>query len=149
MATANAIRSIYDERMAVLDLTLSQASLLSYVAEFGPVNQTRAAEHLDQGRAVTGTHIDKLEERGLIERRPDPADRRVWLVAITPAGREVSKSIADLDVVLRSELRSGISRPERQALAGLLLRLQRNIAAARRPGANAVPHPQTPHGESS
>ena len=31
--------------------------------------------------------LDELQERGLIERRPDPADRRVRLLAITPAGR--------------------------------------------------------------
>lgn len=33
--------------------------------------------------------LDELQERGLITRRPDPSDRRVRLVAITPAGRRV------------------------------------------------------------
>jgi DNA-binding MarR family transcriptional regulator len=32
---------------------------------------------------------DRLEERGLIERRPDPSDRRVKLLALTPAGLAV------------------------------------------------------------
>ena len=73
MATANAIRAAYDERLSGLGLTLSLASLISYVADFGPVNQTRVAEHLGQGRAVTGTHIDRLESQGLVERLPDAA----------------------------------------------------------------------------
>ncbi|MGW4243770.1 MarR family winged helix-turn-helix transcriptional regulator [Nocardia sp. NPDC004722] len=33
--------------------------------------------------------LDDLQERGLIERRPDPADRRARLLALTPAGREL------------------------------------------------------------
>ena len=127
MATANAIRDEYDLRLAPLGLTLSTASLLSYIGEFGPVSQTRAAEHLGQGRAVTGTQVDKLESLGLVERRPDPADRRVWLVAITDAGRELATSISQVDEVFRAELRDGISRADRQTLAALLVRLHHNI----------------------
>ena len=128
MSTANAIRDAYDDRLAGLDLNLSTASLLSYVADYGPVTQTRVAEHLGQGRAVTGTHIDKLEARGLVERRPDPDDRRVWLIAITDAGHELCTAVTDVDQVLRSELRTGISRSERQALAHVLVRLQDNLS---------------------
>lgn len=127
MATANAIRAAYDDRLGNLGLTLSLASLLAYVADFGPVNQTRAAEHLGQGRAVTGTQIDRLEALGHVERRPDPDDRRVWLVAITPDGLELSTAIADVDRVLRAELRAGISRADRQTLAATLVRLQQNL----------------------
>lgn len=127
MATANAIRSAYDQRLAPLGLNLSQASLLAYICDYGPVNQTRAAEHLGQGRAVTGTHVDKLESLGCVERLPDPADRRVWLVAVTDTGRELAAGVAEVDGILRSELRAGISRADRQTLAGLLVRLQHNL----------------------
>jgi DNA-binding MarR family transcriptional regulator len=127
MSTANAIRAAYDERLAPLGLNLSVASLLAYICDYGPVSQTRAAEHLEQGRAVTGTHVDKLEIAGLVERQPDPSDRRVWLVAITAAGQELTGAIADVDRVLRAELRAGISRTERQQLANVLVRLQDNL----------------------
>ncbi len=133
MSAAAAIRNAYDCRLAPLGLNLSQASLLAYICDFGPVSQTRAAAHLSQGRAVTGTQIDKLEASGLVERQPDPADRRVWLVAATPAGRELHASVADVDAVLRRELRVGISREERQALAALLVRLQQNLQPATPP----------------
>ena len=130
MATADAIHSAYDRRLAPLNLNLTLASLLSYVSDFGPVSQTRVAEHLGQGRAVTGTHIDRLERDGLVERRPDPHDRRVWLVAITPAGTELAREVAEVDTVLRAELRHGIGREERQALAWVMTRLQQNLATA-------------------
>lgn len=127
MATANDIRAAFDERLSPLGLNLSLASLVSYVADFGPVNQTRVAEHLGQGRAVTGTQVDRLESMGYVERRPDPADRRVWLVAITSTGIELTESIAEVDRVLRAELRAGISRADRQTLAATLVRLQQNL----------------------
>ena len=135
MATANAIRTAYDDRLAQLGLNLSLASLLSYVGDFGPVNQTRVAEHLSQGRAVTGTQIDRLERDGLVERRPDPTDRRVWLVAITDAGIRTAEAIADVDRVLRAELRAGISRADRQTLAATLVRLQQNLRPSNPQGA--------------
>ena len=132
MTTADAIHRAYDERLEPIGLTLSTASLLAYVDEFGPVNQSRAAEHLGQGRASTGAQVDRLETLGLIVRQPDPADRRAWHLAITPAGRKRSRQLSEIDAVLRGELRHGISRDERQQLARLLIRLQENLAAAQR-----------------
>lgn len=142
MAAANAIRDAYDARLAPLGLTLSLSSLLAYVADFGPVSQTRAAEHLGQGRAVTGTQVDRLQELGLIERQPHPDDRRVWNVAITGAGRLKAAEVAEVDSILRAELRDGISRTERQQLANLLVRLQRNLAAAIERPTSPEQHPQ-------
>jgi DNA-binding MarR family transcriptional regulator len=53
----------------------------------------------------------------------------VWLVAATPAAKAVIERIDVIDRALRDQLRSGISRGERQALARTLLRLQRNLDA--------------------
>lgn len=130
VSTAGDIRALYDQRFASIDLTLSLASLLCYLDDFGPVTQTRAADHLRQGRAVTGNQIDRLEARGLIERLPDSTDRRVWLVRLTAEGRRLASAAVDIDVVVRRELRAGVSRAERQALANVLVRLQQNISAA-------------------
>ncbi len=130
VSTAGDLRALYDQRFAAIDLTLSLASLLCYLDDFGPVTQTRAADHLRQGRAVTGNQIDRLEARSLIERQPDSTDRRVWLVRLTPEGEQLAAAAVDIDVVVRRELRAGVSREERQALANVLVRLQRNISAA-------------------
>lgn len=132
IGAAQAIRDAYDTRLAPFGLTLSLASLLAYIAEFGPVNQTRAAEHLGQGRAATGAQVDRLQQLGLIERRTVPDDRRVWMLAVTDSGRRLARQVAEVDEVLRSELRAGISRAERQQLAAVLVRLQRNLAGAAR-----------------
>lgn len=128
MATARVIRRAYEIRLADLDLNLSQASLLAFLFEAGPITQSRLASRLGMGRAAAGLVIDALEERGLIERQTNPDDRRAWLIALRPDGVRVTEPIFEIDATLRSELRAGISHTERQQLAGLLLRLQTNLA---------------------
>jgi DNA-binding MarR family transcriptional regulator len=67
--------------------------------------------------------VDRLVERGLVERSPDPHDRRGVLVALTATGRRtVDGALADL---LRREqdLLSGLGRQERRQLLALLRRL--------------------------
>ena len=130
MATARLIREAFDARLKPLDLNLTQASLLAYVAEFGAITQTRLADQMGTRRAAMGAVIDGLERRGLAERHPDPADRRVWLVDITDDGRAMSTRIVEIDEVLRAELRHGIGREERQALSWVLTRLQHNLQSA-------------------
>jgi DNA-binding MarR family transcriptional regulator len=130
MATARALRQAFDRRFEALGLNLSQASVLAFLQEAGPQSQTSLARMLGIGRAAAGNVIDGLETRGLVERQPDPSDRRVWLVAPTAAGKDLAGPIHELDTVLRTELRAGISRAERQQLAQLLLRLQANLAGA-------------------
>jgi len=138
MATARLVREAFDARLEPLDLNLTQASLIGYVAEFGATTQTRLADHLGIGRAAIGSVIDRLESRGLVERQPDPDDRRVWRVDITTSGRSMSKRITDVDEVLRAELRHGIGREERQALSWVLTRLQQNLKSAIDPGATPL-----------
>ena len=147
MATARMVRDAFDSRLAALDLNLTQASLLGYVTEFGATTQTHLADHLGIGRAAIGSVIDQLQGRGLVERRPDPADRRVWLVAITESGRALAAEITEVDEELRAELRHGIGREERQALAWVMTRLQQNLRSAiNRSGTRSTTHTtHTPH----
>lgn len=127
MATSQAVRRAYDRRFAEIELNLSQASLLAYVDEQGALSQTRLAAAMGLGRAQTGTLVDGLERRGLLERQPDANDRRVWLVATTRQGSALVRRVHEIDEVLRAELRAGISRAERQQLAQLLERLRANV----------------------
>jgi MarR family transcriptional regulator for hemolysin len=129
MATARAIRQSYDQRFSDLDLNLSEASVLAYVAEHGALSQTQIAKSLGLGRAATGALIDVLEDRALVQRQTDPDDRRVWLVEITIAGKELLEEVYVRDQILRKQLRNGITRQERQQLAAVLVRLGNNLAS--------------------
>ncbi len=127
MATARLIREAYDEALTPLGLNLTSASLLAYVAENGAITQTALAERLGIGRAAAGTQVDRLEQRSLVCRRADDADRRVWLVTVTPEGDALSGQISAIDADVRHRLRAGIDRHERQLLASLLVRMQHNL----------------------
>lgn len=128
MATSRLIRRAYDHRLKEIDLNLSEACLLAYVAEHGPLTQTQVAECLGMGRAPAGTIADSLSRRDLMVRLPDATDRRVWLLSATTAGLLLAAEIADVDAKLRVELRQGLSRPDRQQLADTLVRLEENLA---------------------
>ena len=128
MSTARTLRLAYERRLAPLELNLSQASLLAFIHETEPLTQAQLAEALGLGRPATGSVIDSLERRGLVERLPDPKDRRAWRVAVTAAGERLAGPIAEVDAKLRRELRAGIPHAERQQLARVLLRLQANLS---------------------
>jgi DNA-binding MarR family transcriptional regulator len=129
MATSRAMRKGYDLWLSQLDLNLTEALLLAEVDARGPVSQSQLAERLGLGRPATGDVIDHLVRSGLVTRRADPTDRRVWLVAATEQGHTVAGQIADLDRQLRQRLREGIGKDERTQLAKTLLRLQANLGA--------------------
>ena len=127
MSLSRDIRRAYDLRLHELGLNLSEASTLAYTQESGPLMQADLARHLGIGRAAMGSLVDSLEQLELVERRPKPGDRRVWLVAVTPSGGEVVRQVLKIDEKLRAELRAGISRKERRELAQLLNRLRENM----------------------
>ena len=64
-----------------------------------PESQLALAQHLGVDRTVMTYLLDDLEGAGLIERRPDPADRRARRIVATTRGREL---LADLDQRLRA-----------------------------------------------
>ncbi len=127
MSLAREIRRAYDLCLAELDLNLSEASVLAYAQESGPLMQAELARRLGLGRAATGALIDSLERRGLVERQPKPGDRRVWMVSVTLDGDELVASVLKIDENVRSGLRAGISRKERRELTQLLVRLRVNV----------------------
>ncbi|WP_369033431.1 MULTISPECIES: MarR family winged helix-turn-helix transcriptional regulator [Streptomyces] len=76
---------------ATHDLTPLQAKAL--LAAEGPVPTRRIAERLHAEPSNVTAIIDRLESRGMVERSPDPGDRRVKRVAATPAGRTVAADL--------------------------------------------------------
>jgi DNA-binding MarR family transcriptional regulator len=93
-------------------------------------SQLALAQHLGVDRTVMTYLLDDLEAAGLIERHPDPADRRARRIVATPAGRT---SLTRLDERLRAaeeELLSGLdAEQDRQVFRTLLRRLALHASA--------------------
>ncbi|MFH9977658.1 MarR family winged helix-turn-helix transcriptional regulator [Streptomyces sp. NPDC017179] len=111
----------YEEAAGEHALTGAQARLLSLLS-LEPLPMRRLAQKLKcEPSNVTGI-VDRLETRGLVERRPDPGDRRVKLAAATEEGRRVARELREGLRFAREPLAS-LSEGERLALRDLLRRM--------------------------
>jgi DNA-binding MarR family transcriptional regulator len=71
-----------------LDLTTAQIKTLALLQDSGPLRMGAIALHLDRALSGTTTVVDRLVERGLVERISDPSDRRVVLCQLTAGGAD-------------------------------------------------------------
>ncbi|WP_306336508.1 MarR family winged helix-turn-helix transcriptional regulator [Streptomyces sp. KL118A] len=111
----------YEEAAAEHALTGAQARVLGLLS-LEPMPMRRIAQKLKcEPSNITGI-VDRLEARGLVERRPDAADRRVKLAAPTAEGVEVARGLRESLNFAREPL-AELSREERLALRGLLRRM--------------------------
>ncbi|MFF8862257.1 MULTISPECIES: MarR family winged helix-turn-helix transcriptional regulator [unclassified Streptomyces] len=111
----------YEEAAGEHTLTGPQARLLSLLS-VEPLPMRKLAHKLKcEPSNVTGI-VDRLETRGLVERRPDPADRRVKLAVATDEGLRVARELREGLRFAREPL-AGLSADERRSLRDLLRRM--------------------------
>ncbi|QKG18863.1 MarR family winged helix-turn-helix transcriptional regulator [Actinomadura verrucosospora] len=105
-------------------LVRPEFDVLTALRRLGPgVTPTRLArETFSSGAAVT-KRVRRLQERGLVERRPDERDRRVQHLALTADGRALIDRIMPDQVAYESALLSGMPAERREELAGALAEL--------------------------
>jgi len=122
--TLRRMRREVREQLAPVELTPARHRMLRVLARAGePQRQATLAGWLDVvPRSITSL-VDDLEQADLVERRPDPTDRRATLVALTDQGRAVLAT-ADAERRRRAdELLSRLSPAEQDELFRLLRRL--------------------------
>ena len=98
--------------------------LLRFVAADEGRSQQALAERLGIPASRMVALVDHLEEAGLVERRPDPEDRRVRGLHLTRKGRGVLERAAKIAIDYETRLCAGINREERELLIDLLQKLQ-------------------------
>lgn len=110
----------YEDAAARFDLTSIQAKVLVLAETPTPMHQI--ADRLGSERSnVTGI-IDRLEARGLVERRADDRDRRIKNVVVTSAGQEAARNFQRA-LQFAGEPLAGLTIAERTQLRDLLRRL--------------------------
>lgn len=130
---ARLMRRRFEQRAREAQLPLSRnlCSVLLYVAREEGMSQVRLAHLLDIEPITLVRLIDRLEESGLIERRLNPRDRRVWMLYLTAAAGPVLKQIHDLTQTVREEAFAELPEAGRQALIGMLQQLKANLCGKR------------------
>ena len=120
----------FEQLAGHLGLTRSQWRAVVYLSRSEGMNQACLADMLEIEPITLARMIDKLEQRGLIERRVDPGDRRAWRLFLRDAARPLLEAIAPLGDATRAEALEGVDAEEFNRLMETLIRMKSNLLAA-------------------
>lgn len=109
--------------LAASGMTMWEYVVLSYLAKEPAPNQLTLAREIRHDKTRLIKLLDGLEHRGLIERAPDPADRRSHTVAITDAGRSLQAAAQSQIRRMEDVMLGRLSTAERRALLTALPKL--------------------------
>jgi MarR family transcriptional regulator for hemolysin len=112
-----------------LGLTLEQCKVLVCLQQNQGINQKRLADVTDTDQMTLVRILDRMEQDGWIERRPDPQDRRAWRLHLKPAAAPILKRIWTIADRARAELLAGLDAGEMETLISLLERIHANLLA--------------------
>ena len=121
------LRKRFDRRARDIGLTKSQWIVLAHLARHEGIHQGGLADILELEPATLARHLDRLEDTGWIERRPDPSDRRAWRLHLTGKATPVLEKMGDLVEITTREALAGLSREERERLQAQLLTIRANL----------------------
>jgi MarR family transcriptional regulator for hemolysin len=128
-------------RAEELGLTRAQCAALAHLARQEGINQAALAQSLDIEPITLVRLLDRLEEAGLVERKPDPGDRRAYVLMLTAKARPVLARIYDLADQVYTEAHAGMSKTDTAQLLDLLVQVKANLAAR----TEAAPENTEPH----
>jgi len=104
-------------------LTATQRLALFELVDQGPVRLNDLAARMGASAPTASRAVDALDELGLVDRKPDPADRRALQLDLTPEGR---RSVEERKARVLEAVRPAVAKltaAEREQLASLLARL--------------------------
>ncbi len=125
---AHLMRNRYDAAARTIGTTSQQWRTLTSIARcHEPPTQAELAERLDVERITLCRMIDRLADAGLVERRADPRDRRVWRIHLLPPAEPVLEHFGGLAAEVEREILSALDPAERAALRSSLERLRASL----------------------
>lgn len=121
------IEQIYGELVEPSGLTVIEWHIIRVLLEQDGIHASKLANMV--GRAATSftPNLDKLQNKGLIERLADPRDRRAVRIVLTPQGKAMSAEMERINALIEGHMRARISETEMVMLQSILERLQQPI----------------------
>ena len=111
-----------------LELSLPQCKVLGYLSRNEGISQARLAELTETDPMTLVRTLDRMQQDGWIERRPDPADRRAHQLFLREAAKPVLQRIWKIADQARNEVLAELGTAEREQLIELLERVHRTLS---------------------
>jgi DNA-binding MarR family transcriptional regulator len=115
--------SMFAERLEALKLTPSDAGILRLLGAAAGISQQALSKQLGMHASRLVALLDSLEERRLLERRPNQDDRRLYSLFLTEQGVAMLRQVGQIARLHGEELCSSLSDQEREQLVELLERI--------------------------
>ncbi len=125
---ARLMRKRVDQRARALGLSRSQWQVLAHLSRHEGINQSGLAEILEIENITLGRLVDRLQEAGWVERRPDPGDRRARLLYTTAKVAPVMERMRGLADATIEEALAGLGPAQRSALLDTLVQVRGNLS---------------------
>lgn len=132
---ARLMRTVFDRRVRDLGLTRAQWLALTRLDRRPGVSQSELADMMEIEKAPAGRIVDRLEEKGWVERRPEPTDRRVNRIYLTERGQRVQAAIRPIAEATVNDALAGLTDADRARLNELMgrIKMQLTIIATTNP----------------
>jgi MarR family transcriptional regulator for hemolysin len=125
---ARTVSRAFDDTLAEAGGSLPVWLVLISLKSRPLASQRELAEAVGIQGATLTHHLDTMESAGLVTRRRDPANRRLHLVELTPAGEALFLRLRDAATAFDQRLRAGLSEGDVGQLEALLTRLRDNVS---------------------
>lgn len=127
---ARIMRTKFDQRARARGMTRAQWHILARVERNPGVSQRELAAICEVEPITVARLVDRLEERGLLERRPDPNDRRIWRLHTLPSARPILEEINAYRAELIRSIDATIGPAARKTMVDTLLAIREQLTAA-------------------
>ena len=122
--------SLFNAGLEQHGVRLRHYALLRYLSAVEGARQRELSDRLGYDPSAIVSLVDDLQRLGLVERRPDPSDRRNRIVVLTETGRQLLRESEQDGTRVTDELLATLDAEERRILHALLLRIAEPAEAA-------------------
>ena len=118
-----------EQTLTPFGVTPGEWNALNQLDRLGPLSQKQLADALQKEQATITRSVDRMVRKGLVERNPDPNDRRANIVSLTPDARDLLTRIEPAAVKAAQATVAGIEDSELEAFLATLARIRKNATA--------------------
>jgi len=145
-ASIGELRCLGSERLVRLGISMTQLHVMHLLEHHGELAMSRLAETLDVSLSAATGLVDRVEERGFVERIRVPEDRRIVLVRITDAGRQMLEDVELLRVGIIGQVLDELDETQLAGLASAMADLRIAVAATLADPDSGAHHKHEPQG---